>query len=305
MKSLCANVYQNALRRSQEIVAAVIDQSGELVKNGYHAQVHVDPDAVPLFAIHSGRREALIRKDNSIYLKHGKQLLGTIDELVERAGDNPSSFSPNVTLRPVVQDTLLPTLAYVAGPSELAYFAQIKPIYEILGRIEPKIIPRGGGTLVDPKTRKTLKKYDLELTDFFDGTDALFKRVVEEVIDRGTAEVFDETTLAIEKELDRLRASLSQVDPTIAAALDSRRKKIEYHLSNLRGKYIRSRTRQDEMGHAKILSAQSILYPNKNLQERELNVFYFIARGGFEVVDEIYQSLQVGAGVHQLISLAV
>jgi bacillithiol biosynthesis cysteine-adding enzyme BshC len=303
LKALSASLFEKALSKSPEIVSEVISQSEQLRDRGYHAQVHVEPDAVPLFVIHQGRREALTRKDDSFHLKHSKELLGTVEEVTKSAVEDPSSFSPNVTLRPVVQDTLLPTLAYIAGPSELAYFAQIKPIYKMLGRIEPKIVVRGGGTLVDHKTAKTLRKYDLELTDFFEGTEALFTKVVEETIDRGTANVFDEVTENVSRELDRLREALDEVDPTVAAAFDKRRKKIEYHLANLRGKYIRSRAQQDEMARRRILAAQAILYPNANLQEREINVFYFIAHRGFGVIDEIYQSLQVGAGLHQMIYL--
>jgi len=303
LKALCADLYQQALAHSSDVVKAVVSQTENLTKAGYHAQVHVEPDAVPLFAIHKGRREALVRDGNNFYLKHGRKPFGTVDEVVDRAAADPSAFSPNVTMRPVVQDTLLPTLAYIAGPSELAYFAQIKPIYKMIGRIEPRIIPRGGGTLIDHATGKTLKKYNLKLHDFFEGSEALFKKIVEEVTDRGTAETFDEVSTAISSELDRLRNALNSVDPTLAASLDNRRKKIEYHLSNLRGKFIRSRASQDEMAHARILAAQSILYPNKNLQEREINVFSFIARDGFGVLDQIYESIDVGAGLHQLIHL--
>ena len=303
LKALCAETYAKALANSSELVSRVIDQTTSLTKAGYHAQVHVEPDAVPLFAIYKGRREALIRTGDSIYLKHGKKLLGTVEQLVERAKTEPSSFSPNVTMRPVIQDTLLPTLAYIAGPSELAYFAQIKPIYEMFGRIEPRIIPRGGGTLIDHKTAKTLKKYKMTLRDFFESTDVIFKKIVEEVTDRGTAEIFNEVTQNISFELDRLAEAVNNVDPTVAAALEKRRKKIEYHLTNLRGKFVRSRTQQDEMARTRVLAAQSILYPNKNLQERELNVFYFIANHGFEVIDDIYRSLEAGSGLHQLIPL--
>jgi bacillithiol biosynthesis cysteine-adding enzyme BshC len=303
LKELSAELYEQALAKSSDIVKAVIDQTEELKEAGYHAQVYVEPDAVPLFAIHKGRREALVRNGSSLFLKHGKKPLGTVEELTERALNEPSAFSPNVTLRPVVQDTLLPTLAYIAGPSELAYFAQIKPIYEILGRVEPRIIPRSGGTLIDHATSKTLRKYNLSLNDFFEPTEVLFRKIVEEFTDRGTAATFDEVTATISAELNKLKEALNNVDPTIAAALDTRRKKIEHHLSNLRGKYVRSRIQQDQLAATKILAAQSILYPNKNLQEREINVFYFIAHHGFEVLDKIYQSLAVGSGTHQLIHL--
>ncbi len=305
LKALSADLYQHALANSSEIVKAVIKQTSSLTDAGYHAQVHVEPDAVPLFGIHKGRREALVRDGDNFYLKHGKKAFGSVEEVVERAATDPSAFSPNVTMRPVVQDTLLPTLAYIAGPSELAYFAQIKPIYKMVGRVEPRIIPRGGGTLIDHATGKTLKKYHLKLQDFFDGPDALFKKIVEEVTDRGTAQTFDEVSTAISSELDRLENALKGVDPTLAAALDNRRKKIEYHLSHLRGKFVRSRTSQDELAHARILAAQAIIYPNKNLQERELNVFYFIANHGFKVIDDIYEALEAGSGLHQLIHLEV
>ena len=303
LKELAAGTYEQALGRSTEIAGLLTEQSRQLQAEGYHAQVHVEPDAVPLFVIHHGRRQALVRKGDGFYLKSNKQWFGSVAEVVAQARSNPTAFSPNVTLRPVVQDTLLPTLAYLAGPSELAYFAQIKPLYRFFDRVEPAMLARASASLIDAETRGILADYGCELTDFLEGTEALYEKVVTRVLDPGTEAVIAETKGEIGRQLDRLRATLNEVDPTIAAALDTRRRKIEYHLNNLRQKYVRARAHQDHSVRARLLAAESLLYPAQNLQEREVNIFYFIARYGFGVLDEIYQAIDPGEPYHRLIPL--
>jgi hypothetical protein len=116
----------------------------------------------------------------------------TGEELVELAGRCPSCFSPNVTLRPVVQDYLLPTAAYIGGPAEIAYFAQSEAIYRtILGRM-PVAVPRAGFTVLDARSQKLIARYGLSLTDFFHGDEILKERIASKLIPAGLNRVMQE-----------------------------------------------------------------------------------------------------------------
>src|SRR5262249_29364902 len=168
LKQIAAPIYVAAIEKSAEIARALTRRSDELVAAGYHAQVHVSEDMVPLFIMDDRRRVALTRHDEEFHVK-GSDRSFTKQELIELARSCSTCFSPNVTLRPVVQDFLLPTAAYIGGPAEIAYFAQIRAVYEVLGRPLPCVLPRASMTIVEGRHQKTMKKYSLSLADFFDG----------------------------------------------------------------------------------------------------------------------------------------
>src|SRR5204863_6618197 len=136
---------------------------------GYHAQVHVEDHTSLVFLLEGGRRIALKRRGTE-YAVNGRRF--STEELIGRA----AHLSPNALLRPVVQDTMLPTVAYIGGPAELAYLAQSEVIYRrVLGRM-PVAVPRSGFTLFDPRSAKLMQRYRLHLPDFFPGDEPLRER---------------------------------------------------------------------------------------------------------------------------------
>jgi bacillithiol synthase len=206
-------------------------------------------------------------------------------------------------MRPIVQDFLLPTVAYIGGPAEIAYFAQLRPNYSLLDRVEPVVLPRASFTLIEKRHAKTMSKYGIAFPDLFEGQEEVMKRVVERSLDQDTATRFDETEHALNEQLDRLRDSLTAVDPTLADALKGGREKILYQIHNLRTRFIHNRTKRDETMGQQIERLFAVLYPNKNLQERELNVAYFLARYGYEWIDRLYDEVELESRDHKLVYL--
>ena len=195
LKQVAAPLYADAIGNRARSRAPLSRAAASLKQAGYHAQIHVSEDMVPLFIMDDGRRAALTHHDGRFAVK-GSDRSFSNEELVELANRCPSCFSPNVTLRPVVQDYLLPTAAYIGGPAEIAYFAQLRAVYETLGRQEPCVLPRASFTIVEGRHQKTMKKYGLDLQDFFDGLHPAVTKVVEQSLDRGAAEAFAETERA-------------------------------------------------------------------------------------------------------------
>jgi uncharacterized protein YllA (UPF0747 family) len=227
----------------------------------------------------------------------------TVDDLAALAAVEPQKFSPSVVLRSVVQDYLLPTLCYFGGAAEIAYFAQSAEVYRILERPVTPIFHRQSFTIIEPKHNKTLKKYDLELKDLFVGIENLMPRIVEQYLNRETAQFFAEVEANINAELNRLEQNLSQVEPTLAESLVNRRKKIAYHIANLRTKFHTAQMRKDKVISRQIETAFNSLVPNKHLQERTINVNSFINRYGFNLIDWIYQAIDLDDKEHQIIYL--
>lgn len=303
LKHVAGDIYTSAMRRGPEFAKQLVTASQALEAAGYHAQVHTSPEAVPLFMLDEGRRTAMVRRDDGrIHLK-GLEKSFAADELLDVVTRCPNCFSPNVTLRPIVQDFLLPTLAYIGGPAEIAYFAQLRPNYSLLGRVEPVVLPRASFTLIEKRHAKTMSKYGLEFAALFAGQQDVMKQIVERSLDQDSVRLFDETEQVFNEQLDKLRHSLTAVDASLAEALKGGREKIFYQLNNLRTRFVHNRGKRDETMGQQLERLFAVLYPNKNLQEREINASYFLARYGYELIERLYEEVEVGARDHKLIYL--
>jgi bacillithiol biosynthesis cysteine-adding enzyme BshC len=304
LKALAAPLYAEAAGRAPEIAAAVEARSRELVEAGYHAQVTATADSFPLFLLSAeGSRHAVTRTENATYRAKETDTEYTAEELAAMARQEPSRFSPNVTLRAVVQDYLLPTVVYLGGAAEIAYFAQTTEVYRVLGRPQTPILPRASMTIVEHRTGRTLSRYNLSLSDFSAGLDSVLARVVEEHLGTEAAQTFDEAEQAVERELDKLKEQLKNVDPTLADALETGRRKIEYQLTGLRTRFHRAQMNRDRAAHRQLERAAAQLYPQKALQERHINVTSLLARHGRYCINWIYEAINLASHDHQIVYL--
>ncbi|HEY3580201.1 MAG TPA: bacillithiol biosynthesis cysteine-adding enzyme BshC [Pyrinomonadaceae bacterium] len=304
LKQLAAPLYAAAAERAPEIGAALEQRSRELEAAGYHAQVLATANSFPLF-LHdeTGARHALTRGDNGKYRTKDSADEYTAAELAAMARATPERFSPNVTLRAVVQDYLLPTIAYYGGAAEIAYFAQTAEVYRLLERPATPILPRSSLTMIERHTGRVLERYGLTLADFFEGLETVITRVVEEHLGAGTAKLFSNAEENVNRELDRLRDELKSVDPTLASALDTGRKKIQYQLDGLRTRFVRAQMSRDEAAHRQLQRAADQLYPNKDLQERHINITSLLSRHGTYVIEWIFNAINLGSNDHQVVYL--
>jgi bacillithiol synthase len=304
LKELAAPLYAEAARQAPSMADALVVRSRELEEAGYHAQVMVTPDSFPLF-LHTedGARHAVTRGEDGLYKLKGTGEGYTAEALSALAASEPQRFSPNVTLRAVVQDYLLPTIAYLGGAAEIAYFAQTAEVYRVLGRPVTPILPRSSLTVVERRTWRTLERYGLDLSDLFAGYESVIARVVEEHLGAETAQAFSHTEETFKQELDKLEEQLRHVDPTLADALETGRRKINYQLEGLRTRFHRAQMSRDRAAHRQIERAIAALYPHKALQERHLNITSLLARHGSYVISWIYDAINLGSPDHQVVYL--
>ena len=304
LKQIAAPLYSEAARRAPEIASALEQRSAELERAGYHAQVLATANSFPLF-LHDedGRRHAVVRVESGKYRTKEIDDEYTADDLAALAQEQPQRFSPNVTLRAVVQDYLLPTIAYYGGAAEIAYFAQTAEVYRVLERPATPILPRSSLTMIERHTGRVLERYNLTLADFVEGLDPVIKRVVEEHLAAGSARLFADAEQNVNHELDRLRQELETIDPTLASALDTGRKKINYQLDGLKQRFVRAQMTRDEAAHRQLQRAFDQLYPNKDLQERHINITSLLARHGTYVIEWIFNAINLGSNEHQIVYL--
>ncbi len=220
---LSAHVYLQALERAPELRGRLLERSRELTGSGYHAQVKVAEDSTLVFATRNGSRLPIHERDGEYSVEgEGKTRL---EELRQELSGGPIAFSPNALLRPVVQDTLLPTIAYVAGPSELAYLAQAQVLYQAFGRPQPLVFPRASFTLVDRRSQRLLEKYHVSVEDVWLGEQHLGEKIAVSGLAEGWSEHFTQAQEDMAGLLDRLRGDVARLDPTLLEALQHAQEK--------------------------------------------------------------------------------
>jgi bacillithiol biosynthesis cysteine-adding enzyme BshC len=294
---LSSGVYQQALVRAAELRAGILEGSRALVQHGYHAQVHVVEDSTLVFVARHGDRLALHQHDGKFFLE-GKEEI-SLSELESLLAARPLDFSPNVLLRPLVQDSLLPTLAYVAGPSELAYLGQEQSLYTALGRPQPVVFPRAAFTLLDSRTDRLMEKYKLSLEDVWQGDEHLSQRIAASGFAEGWSERFDQGERELERLLDSLQGDIEKLDPTLLDTLQHAKEKMKYQMERLRGKLTRAALSRSDLLVRHVHSLSRFLLPHKDLQERRVSGAYFLGRAGYELLDRLLAQVQVHCSDHQ------
>lgn len=304
LKKLAAPVYVEAIKRSAEIVEALQVRSRELEADGYTAQVLINDDYFPLFwqARDDTRNSLKKSKEGTFRTKDGTREF-TLHELAEIAAHEPYRFSPSVVLRSVVQDYILPTVCYFGGGAEISYFAQSSEVYRILNRPVTPILHRQSFSFVETKHAKTLDRYGLELVDLFHGIEAILPVIVEKHLNSSTASLFADVEEKINAQLHRLDEDLSNIDTSLVENLAKRRRKILYHIATLRNKFRHVQLRKDETINRQFETMFSSLMPNGALQERSINVSYFLNRYGLNFIDWIYRASDLDDKGHRVIYL--
>ena len=302
LNAIAAPVYQAAVENADALETALLARGKALEAVGYDQQVKIGENSTLLFAIENGARVPIHRQSSSPDFSIAGNVVSQAD-LLNRIQAAPQDFSPNVLLRPVVQDYLLPTLVYTGGAAEVAYFAQAGVVYEsLLKRVTP-IMPRFSATLVEPRPQSLLERYHLELPDLFSGPEILRERLASHALPKELHAAFDAAEASVAASLEPIRAVLTALDKTLVDSANTAGEKIRYQLEQLRAKAARAELRQtDVLGrHAELLS--QVLFPNKNLQEREIGGIYFLARYGKKLLEDVYGCIHTDCLDHQVITI--
>jgi bacillithiol synthase len=297
---IAAPLLVEAIERSAELDEALLARNAEIIAAGYHEQVKITKESTPLFAMVDGARVAVHRANGGFRLQK-KQV--TADELLRQIADHPENFSANVLLRPVLQDYWLPTLAYIGGPAEIAYFAQVGVVFEkLLGRVTP-ILPRMSATLLERKVEKLLNKYELNLEDVFHGEIQLREELAKRSLPPALKLDFERGLLAVEEAMQRISESLHKLDPTLVEAAKRAANKMRYQVGRLEKRAAQAEVRKDEVLTRHAAMMENSLYPQKILQEREIAGVTFLARHGLELIDRLIEAAAARCPEHKILCL--
>jgi bacillithiol synthase len=284
LHTMAAPLLKDALVHRDELNSLLLDRGKHLERTGYEVQVKVTSQSTVLFAMEEGKRQVITTTNGDF---SSGSLTMPRENWLRRIEATPDKFSPNALFRPVVQDYLLPTVAYFGGPAEIAYYAQSEVLYKkLLGRM-PVILPRADFTLVDPKAERILKKYHLAVEDVWRGSQTLRNRMYNSAIPKKLSGEFDANLRHMEKSVQKLHKAIAKVDPTIQGTIARAEKRIRYQLEKLRHKTGAALDRHEKQIAKHEAFLENLLFPQKGLQSRDLCFLPFLARWGSGGLNEL------------------
>jgi bacillithiol biosynthesis cysteine-adding enzyme BshC len=298
-KPLVADVFGTEIRHAGRTATLAADAGGMLRARGHEPQVVPQPDSVSLFYIDGARRP--IKRQGDQYVAGDRVF--SASALAEQAATSPHLFSPNVLLRPIVQDALFPTACYVAGPSELAYLGQLRQVYDSFGVPMPLMYPRATATLVDSATARFIARHDVRLEDLQRQDESALNHLLESQLPQSVESAIRDVEAATRRGMERVIEAMPAVDPTLAGAARTTLSRMEHDLRNLQGKMVQAVKRRDDTLRRQFNRAQAQVFPLGHAQERTLGVIYFLNRYGPGVIDRLLSDLPLDLGQHWIITI--
>ncbi|HQZ15398.1 MAG TPA: bacillithiol biosynthesis cysteine-adding enzyme BshC [Vicinamibacteria bacterium] len=274
----------------------------QLLAAGYHQQVPVRASGfLNLFLVAGGKRRALGVSERGIEVRGGNLVMSK-EELLARIAAAPEEASPGVMLRPLAQDYLLPTIAYIGGPAEVAYHAQIGPSYAHFGVPRPVIFPRPSFSLVDAATARAMEAEGLSFEELQTDTETLLARAAREA-NPEVGRSFADSRAAVEAAFGGVEATLAKLDPTLRGAVQSALGRALHQMEGLQEKALRTMKRQDATRAERMRRTRDFIFPGGALQERGVSWISLLAKYGPPIIDDIRRHMDPWAKGHQVLPI--
>ncbi|HEV8398121.1 MAG TPA: bacillithiol biosynthesis cysteine-adding enzyme BshC [Vicinamibacterales bacterium] len=284
-KPLVADLFAHEIAMAGASAHRAIEAGTRLQQAGYHAQVTPAEGSLALFRLNDGREPIRVEGDIAV-VGDTRQPLA---DLVARARSAPQEFSPNVLLRPLVQDTLFPTVAYVGGPGETAYFAQLKEIYAAHGVPMPLVAPRPTVTLLDANGLKFLTRHDVPLESLKAQDESVLNQLLEAALPPAVEASIESAMKALDERLAAVTSAVTAVDATLEGAARSTLTRMQDDLKKLQAKVIQAAKKKDETLRRQFKNAQAQAFPGGAPQERVVGFVWFLNKYGPGLVERLCQ----------------
>jgi bacillithiol biosynthesis cysteine-adding enzyme BshC len=298
-KPLASGVFARELRKPGTTAALAASAGRAMAALGHTPQVEPQPDQPSVFHIDGSRKP--VRRSGEAFVVGDTTIPASA--LIAEAEQTPEHFSPNVLLRPIVQDTLFPTVCYVGGPSEMAYLGQLGGVYAEFGIPMPLIYPRATATIVDSAAVRFLRKYAVDLEELQPQDESALNRLLASQLPQPVEQALREASEGIHLAMGRLADALPELDPTLSGAARTTLGKMEHDLRALHSKIIHAAKKRDETLRRQFTRVQSQIFPLGTPQERVLSVTYFLNQYGPALVDRLLEELPVDQGQHWILTI--
>jgi bacillithiol synthase len=301
IKRAAARHLVRALGLARELDRDLQDRAEELRIAGMAPGVAVGDGATLVMLEGTQGRDRLVISNGGFMTRRGREQFD-LDALQRLAAAEPERFSPNVLLRPAIESALLPTVAYMAGPSELAYLALTPPVYQRMRISRQPALPRWSGLLIEPKVERVLQKFNLEISDLLEPSGTLEARLIRSQLPDEAVRALTTLRSAIEAGYDDLGKSAADIDPTLARPVQGTKHQALAGLQDMEKKLVQHLKRRQEIELGQIAKARTLVLPDNKPQERVLTIAPFLARYGprliadlSEVIEAWYASALEGA----------
>ncbi len=279
-------ILEASWRRAEEIETELRERAEALEAAGYPVQVPILEGGVNLFVESEGHRERLYRDGDDFVMRHSGQRF-TPEALESMAESAIDRLTPNVHLRPMVEAHVFPTLAYVAGPGELTYFAQLDPLYRALGVAAPVIYPRHGVTLIETKIGKVLAKHEIEIDTLARPFHEIAQDFARDEVPEGVRAALGKIRGAIGQGSGELTEAARAIDPTLKGPIGSARGAAFAAFADAEKAILRAVKRESEITLQQIEKARLHLFPEATPQERTMSIVYYLARYGAHFLHDV------------------
>lgn len=300
LKRLASEIFAHEAQDPTALFNALTNRTEELAEQNIPTPVTPKPGA--LFLTHQGERLSLDIKTDGYQLR-GTAITMSREETATLAKEHPERFSPNVALRPLVQDTILPTAIYLGGPSEVAYLRQLQNAYSVFGITAPAIAPRPFITLVEPKAARGLESSGAILEQLFDPKFEPASYLIDEATERELEDALKEAQHLVENGFGKMGAITNAIDKSLEKALGASLHKAEKELENFGSRLRSALKRKNETEIKRLEGAMALLLPGGKLQERTVSPIYVANKYGMEQLREVLQAIENTPGAMQVIAI--
>jgi bacillithiol biosynthesis cysteine-adding enzyme BshC len=297
-KPLAADVFAREVAGAGASTRSAIEAGEALARAGYHAQVAPAPGTLALFRMGDTREPIRVDGDTAV-VGDAREPLAALEA---RARTSPTEFSPNVLLRSVVQDTLFPTVCYVGGPGELAYFAQLKPIYASFGVPMPLVAPRATVTLLDANGIKFLTRSHLPLESLRAQDESVLNDLLAAALPPAVEASIESAMKAMDERLAAVTSAVTAVDPTLEGAARSTLTRMQDDLKKLQAKVVQAAKRKDETLRRQFKHAQAQAFPGGAPQERVVGFVSFLNKYGPALIERLCQEPPIDQPGHWILA---
>ncbi len=301
VKQLLKPVFNKEISNYIEHSVKLVSISAELEAN-YHSQIKIRP--INLFYSKNNLRYPIEpTENNTIYSIKNLNNNISLKELLEEIEKKPENFSPNVVLRPICQDYIFPTVYYVAGPGEVSYFAQILSIYENFNIVRPIIYPRVSATLLESSNSKRMEKLHITMEDVFVPFSKFIELILEKNTENNILNSLNDAYNNFILDYEKVKKEAIEFDKNLNDNFNKTINNIEHSLNILIEKIKASQQRKNEELINQAKRVYNSLYPQNDLQERNLYWIYFVNKYGDKFIEHIYNSLKINLYSHQVITI--
>ena len=296
LKALSSDLFAKELS-DYATSSALLESASAQLKDAYHAQVQTKP--TNLFLHSESGRIALDANSNGFETRDGRPFSKT--EIENLLREDPGQFSPNVVLRPLMQDSVLPTAAYIAGPGEVAYFAQFKKLYQWAGLEMPIIYPRASATILEKRIDKIVQKLNVPIPAFAEQFERLFSQVVLDNMEVDLEGAFKASSTHLHKAINEIKPIIEQVDKSLVRSSDALRNEMMKEWNRLKDRVLKAERQQQDVVKGQLYRASSNLFPFETPQERALSPLYFLNKYGPTFGQTLINTLDLDTTSHQVI----